>query len=56
LAEKGDETAVLREWNKEKDKFRGDRHALEVLAWGVLKKGSFLSNSMFMSMLLLELL
>lgn len=39
LAEKGDETAVLQEWVKRKDELQKDRHALEILAWGVLKKG-----------------
>lgn len=39
LAEKGDETAVLQEWVKGKDELQKDRHALEILAWGVLKKG-----------------
>jgi HEAT repeat protein len=39
LAEKGDETAVLQEWVKGKDHLQKDRHALEILAWGVLKKG-----------------
>lgn len=39
LAEKGDETAVFREWNIKRDEFQNDRHALEILAWSVLKKG-----------------
>ena len=39
LAEKGDETAVLKEWVKGKEELQKDRHALEILAWGVLKKG-----------------
>jgi HEAT repeat protein len=39
LAEKGDETAVLQEWVKGKEELQKDRHALEILAWGVLKKG-----------------
>lgn len=39
LAEKGDETAVFREWNVKREEFQKDRRALEVLAWSVLKKG-----------------
>lgn len=39
LAEKGDEAAVFREWNVKREEFLKDRHALEVLAWSVLKKG-----------------
>lgn len=44
LAEKGDETAVLQEWVKGKDELQKDRHALEILAWGVLKKGDLSSQ------------
>jgi hypothetical protein len=44
LAEKGDETAVLEEWVKGKDELQKDRHALEILAWGVLKKGDLSSQ------------
>ena len=44
LAEKGDETAVLQEWVKRKDELQKDRHALEILAWGVLKKGDLSSQ------------
>ena len=39
LAQKGDEAAVFREWNHKRDDYLKDRHALEVLAWSVLKKG-----------------
>lgn len=39
LSEKGDETAVFREWNVKREEFQKDRHALEILAWSVLKKG-----------------
>lgn len=45
LAEKGDETAVLEQWNQGKEELQKDRHALEILAWGVLKKGD-LSNQL----------
>ncbi len=44
LAEKGDETAVLKEWAKGKEELQKDRHALEILAWGVLKKGDLSSQ------------
>ena len=44
LAEKGDETAVLKEWVKGKDQLQKDRYALEILAWGVLKKGDLSSQ------------
>lgn len=44
LAEKGDETKVLQIWNKEKSELQKDRHALEILAWGVLKKGDLSSQ------------
>jgi HEAT repeat protein len=44
LAEKGDETAVLQEWVKGKEELQKDRHALEILAWGVLKKGDLSSQ------------
>jgi len=39
LAEKGDEAAVFQEWNLKREEFQKDRHALEILAWSVLKKG-----------------
>lgn len=44
LAEKGDETAVLQEWEKRKVELQKDRYALEILAWGVLKKGDLSSQ------------
>lgn len=44
LAEKGDETAVLQEWGKRKEELQKDRYALEILAWGVLKKGDLSSQ------------
>jgi HEAT repeat protein len=44
LAEKGDETVVLQEWSKRKDKLQNDRYALEILAWSVLKKGDLSSQ------------
>jgi HEAT repeat protein len=44
LAEKGDETAVLQEWEKRKGELQKDRYALEILAWGVLKKGDLSSQ------------
>jgi len=44
LAEKGDETAAFQEWGKRKDELQKDRYALEILAWGVLKKGDLSSQ------------
>ncbi len=44
LAEKGDETAAFQEWEKRKEELQKDRYALEILAWGVLKKGDLSSQ------------
>jgi HEAT repeat protein len=44
LAEKGDEIQVLQEWERGKDDFQKSRHAIEILAWGVLGKGSLSSQ------------
>lgn len=44
LAEKGDETQALQEWEKGKEEFQKNRHALEVLAWGVLHQGGLSSQ------------
>ncbi len=45
LAEKGDEAAVFQEWNVKRDEFQKNRHALEILAWSVLKKGELSPQS-----------
>lgn len=44
LAEKGDETAAYKEWSKKREELQKNRHALEILAWGVLKKGDLSSQ------------
>ncbi len=44
LAEKGDETEALQEWEKGKEEFQKNRHALEILAWGVLSNGGVSSQ------------
>jgi HEAT repeat protein len=41
LAEKGDENGALSVWEKSHDTFLKSRHALEILAWGVLGHGGY---------------
>lgn len=41
LAEKGDENGALSVWEKRQETFLKNRHALEVLAWGVLGHGRY---------------
>lgn len=44
LTEKGDETEALVEWEKGQEAFLKNRHALEILAWGVLNHGELSSQ------------
>jgi HEAT repeat protein len=44
LTEKGDATAALQVWEKSQEAFVKNRHALEILAWGVLSHGGFSSQ------------